>query len=186
MSRKETDPKIRSDEARFKKYYKTPKKESVFWIIATPIREYGVFAIPLLLAYILLYYVIFENGGKEDGLRAMYVIGAVALLAADIGSIFLRKLYRKHKFIKYSSLSVPIKIGNLWHCPHCKNENRGCVPCKYCGIYPTLYKETPKSAAGKSRKKDGVRSKKLQKQYDAYKPQFSMKSGDADTTNGEQ
>lgn len=179
MPRKEIDQTIRSDEAKFKKYYKTPKKESVFWMIVTPIREYGVFAIPLLLSYILLYYVIFENGGKEDGLRVMYVIGALALLAAAIGSIFLRKLYRKHKFLKYSSLSVPMKAGNLWRCPHCKNENRGLAHCKYCGIYPTLYKETSKSAANQSRKKDGVRSKKLQKQYDDYKPQFSMKSNES-------
>ena len=69
-----------SDKERYKKYYKTPKSETAFSLVWTPIKEYGIFIFPLLLAYLLLYFVIFEGGGKEDGNTAVYIIVGVSII----------------------------------------------------------------------------------------------------------
>lgn len=164
-------PKL-NNSSNFKKYteyFKRPKKEGVVPSLLVSLREYGMFIMPLVLAYLLFYYIVFENGGSENGQRVMYVIILISAVVVVIGSFFLRKIYRKHKFNRYSSMSVPLYKKNEWRCPHCGYKNNLLSPCKECGVYPQLVKTDKLNLEPQ---KTG-RTKRLQKQYDEYESQFS-------------
>ena len=159
-----------SNYKRYKEYFKRPKKESVFSQVFVSFREYGMFILPLVPAYLLFYYIVFENGGSENGQRAMYVIILLSVLLVDIGAFLLRKLYRNYKFNHYSKMTVPLYKKNEWHCPHCNTTNNLLSPCKACGIFPTLVK-TDKE---KTSSDNSHRTRKIQKQYDEYQSQFTI------------
>lgn len=152
----------------FNAYFKKGKKENFVSAVLIPFREIGMFLVPFPLLYLLLYYLVFENGGAENGMRGFYWLILICVLATDISAFALRKLYRGYKFNKYSAANVPLFKGNRWHCPHCGRENNLLSPCPRCGIYPNLYKsdkpEIDKTAHAKKRN--------LQKDYDEYIPQF--------------
>lgn len=152
----------------FNAYFKKPSKNGVFFQMLISLREYGIFIIPLPFAYLLFYYLVFENGGVENGMRGFYWLALICVLIVDISAFLLRKLYRGYKFNKFSSLQVALFKGNRWRCPHCGKENNLLSPCVRCGIFPDFYKsekaEMDKAVRG--------RKKKLQKDYDDYIPQF--------------
>ena len=163
-------PNTTSNYKRYKEYFKKPRREGAIRSVLVSFREYGMFITPLVLAYLLFYYIVFENGGSENGQRAMYVIILISVLSVVIGSFFLRKLYRIHKFNRYSSMTVPLFKKNEWRCPHCRAENNLLSPCKVCGIFPTLSKNDSKGID----KAPVRRTKKVQKQYDEYQKQFEI------------
>ena len=107
-------PNKTSNFKKYTEYFKHPKKEGVVPSLLVSLREYGIFIMPLVLAYLLFYYIVFENGGSENGQRVMYVIILISAVVVVIGSFFLRKIYRKHKFNRYSSMSVPLYKKNEW------------------------------------------------------------------------
>ena len=158
-----------SDKERYKKYYKTPKSETAFSLVWTPIKEYGIFIFPLLLAYLLLYFVIFEGGGKEDGNTAVYIIVGVSIIVVTAAAYILRTLLRKWRFEKYANFEVSVYKGNKWLCPLCKNQNNLLSPCQKCGVYPKL-KKVNKDAPTDWKNYKGRKGKA----YDEYKPQFEM------------
>lgn len=158
-----------SNKERYKKYYKTPKSETAFSLVWTPIKEYGIFILPLLLAYLLLYFVIFEGGGKEDGNTALYIIVGVSIIVVTSAAYILRALLRKWRFEKYANFEVSVYKGNKWLCPLCKTQNNLLSPCASCGIYPKL-KKVNKEAPTDLKNYKG----RNQKAYDEYKPQFEM------------
>ena len=49
-----------------------------------------MFILPLPIAYLLFYYLVFEGGGKENGMRGIYAILLVSILAVDIAAYYLR------------------------------------------------------------------------------------------------
>lgn len=163
-----TNNSSKSNKKRFNAYFKKGKKEGFVSSVLIPFREYGMFLLPLPFAYLLFYYLVFENGGTANGMRGFYWLAFFCILAIDISAFFLRKLWRSHKFAKYSQMQVALFKGNRWRCPHCGNENNLLAPCVRCGIYPDFYKsekpEMDKSVKG--------RKQKLQKDYDDYVPQF--------------
>ncbi len=157
-----------SNRKRFNAYFKKGKTDGFVSAVLIPFREIGMFLVPLPLAYLLFYYLVFENGGAENGMRGFYWIIFVCILAVDIAAFFLRQLYRGHKFNKFSAAEVPLFKGNRWHCPHCGNENNLLSPCPKCGIYPKLYKSDKPEMDTTAKSKN----RKLQKDYDEYIPQF--------------
>ena len=159
-----------SNKKQFAAWYKKPKNGSLASMIWTMFREYGIFVIAFAFCYMLFYYVIFEGSG--DNLRAMYAVIASALLAVTLASFFLRKLWRQHKLRKYSLERVPLFKNNVWRCPNCGKENRLLSPCPECGVFPVLYKSDKKLKTAAEGGKT-VKNKRLQKQYDEYKPVFS-------------
>lgn len=159
-----------SNYKRYKEYFKKPRRDSALRTVLVSFREYGMFITPLVLAYLLFYYIVFENGGSENGQRGMYIIILISVLVVVIGSFFLRKLYRLNKFNRYSNMTVPLFKKNEWRCPHCKAVNNLLSPCKVCGIFPTLSKEKSKVLE----KSPTRRTKKVQKQYDEYQSQFDI------------
>ena len=158
-----------SNKEQNKKYYKTPKSETAFSLIWTPIREYGIFILPLLLAYLLLYFVVFEGGGKEDGNTAVYIIVGVSIIVVTVAALILRNFLRKWRFEKCANLEVSVYKGNKWFCPLCKNQNNLLAPCQKCGVYPNL-KRVNKEAPADLNNYKGRKGK----DYDEYKPQFEM------------
>lgn len=158
-----------SNKEQNKKYYKTPKSETAFSLIWTPIREYGIFILPLLLAYLLLYFVVFEGGGKEDGNTAVYIIVGVSIIVVTVAALVLRNFLRKWRFEKCANLEVSVYKGNKWFCPLCKNQNNLLAPCQKCGVYPNL-KRVNKEAPADFKNYKGRKGK----DYDEYKPQFEM------------
>lgn len=130
-------------------------------------REYGIFIIALAFCYMLFYYVLFEADG--DDLRGMYAVIASSVLVVSVAAYILRHILRTHRFEKYSSERVPLFKNNVWRCPSCGKENRLLSPCDRCGVFPVLYKIDKKFDDDMKK----VKSKKLQKQYDEYKPVFS-------------
>ena len=170
MSKKnnQTPDATKSNRKTFNAYFKKGSGDNFVSAVLIPFREIGMFLVPLPLLYLLFYYLVFENGGAENGMRGFYWLILICILAADIAAFFLRKLYRGYKFNKYSATEVPLFKGNRWHCPHCGEENNLLSPCKKCGIYPKLYKsDKPEMDATVKTKK-----RKLQKDYDEYVPQF--------------
>ncbi len=160
-----------SDIEKNKKYYKTPKNETAFSLVWVPIKEYGIFVLPLLVAYLLLYFVMFEGGGKDDGNAAAYVIVGLSIIVVTVAAYILRKFLRKWRFEKFANSTVSVYKGNKWYCPLCSNKNGLLAPCVRCGVYPNLNKinkEAPKESEMKGYKK------RNQKEYDEYKPQFEM------------
>ena len=158
----------KSNKKLYNAYFKKGKKEGFVSSVLIPMREYGMFLIPLPFAYLLFYYLVFEKGGVENGMRGFYWLALLCILAVDISAFFLRKLWRGYKFNKYSSLEVALFKGNRWRCPHCHNENSLLAPCVKCGIYPNFYK----SEKSEMDKTVSARNKKLRKDYDDYIPQF--------------
>lgn len=158
-----------SNKETYKKYYKTPKNETAFSLIWTPIREYGIFILPLLLAYLLLYFVVFEGGGKEDGNTAVYIIVGVSIIVVTVAALILRNFLRKWRFEKCANLEVSVYKGNKWFCPLCKNQNNLLSHCVRCGVYPNL-KKVNKEAPSDIKNYKGRKGKA----YDEYKPQFEM------------
>ncbi len=161
----------RSNKKLYKAYFKRKNENSLFSIFFVPFREIGMFLLPLPIAYLLFYYLVFEGGGKENGMRGIYAILLVSILAVDIAAYYLRKMWREHKFRKYSEMEVPTFEKNRWTCPHCGNGNNLLSPCQKCGIYPKLYKSDKKEApTPKTEKKS--RRRKEQQEFDQYVPQF--------------
>lgn len=156
-----------SNEKQYKKYVKSAKHETAFSLIWAPIREYGLFAIPLLVAYLLIYSVVFENGGKENGTSWVYITVGIILTVVTISAYLLRKLIRKNRFEKYANSTVSVYRGNRWVCPLCQNQNNLLAPCRYCGIYPELKK------VNKEAPTVPLKGKKRQ-DYDEYTPQFQI------------
>ena len=160
-----------SNKERYKKYYKIPKNETAFSLVWTPIREYGIFVLPLIIAYLLIYFVVFEGGGKDEGNSAVYILIGSIIAVVTIAAFFLRKLIRSNRFYKYANSEISVYRGNRWVCPLCKNNNNLLAPCVKCGIYPALKKvnkEQPKDSVLKGYKKRNT------KDYDEYVPQFEM------------
>ena len=158
----------KSNRKLFNAYFKKGKKDDFVSAVLIPFREIGMFLVPLPLLYLLFYYLVFENGGAENGMRGFYWLILICVLAADIAAFFLRKLYRGYKFNKYSAADVPLFKGNRWHCPHCGNENNLLSPCRTCGIYPNFYKSEKAEMDNTAKPK----KRKLQKDFDEYIPQF--------------
>jgi len=171
MSKKNTQNPAahQSNRKLFNAYFKAKKPDSLVSTLWVPFREIGFFLLPLPLLYLLFYYLVFENGGTENGMRGFYWLIFICVLAVDIAAFFLRKLYRGHKFNKYSAEEVPLFKGNVWHCPHCGNENNLLSPCPKCGIFPGFFKSDKAEIA---KVKGSKKQRKLQKDYDDYVPQF--------------
>lgn len=153
----------------YKAYFKRKNEESWFSVLWVPFREVGAFLVPLPLLYLLFYYLVFEGGGKENGMRGLYTVLLISFLAADIAAYLLRKIWRNHKFQKYSAYKVPVGKKNLWTCPHCGNQNNLLSPCKLCGIFPQLYKSDKPQ---EDKKAKAPRRRKEQQEFDEYVPQF--------------
>ena len=163
-----TQTATRSDKKRYDEYYRKSKSGKPLFVALVALREYGIFVIPLFPAYLLFYYVVFKNGGAEDGLRWLYVTLFLSILAVVVSGWFLRKMWRNHQFRKYTEMQIPVFKKNIWRCPFCGNENNLLSPCKVCGIFPELYKSEKDTPAPAHKK----RSKKQQREFDEYGPQF--------------
>ena len=160
----------RSDKKRFFEHFKKYESDSVIKMILWFLWEYGIFVIPILPAYLLFYYVVFQGGGMEDGTSWIYLTLCLCIITFVVGGYFLRKLCRSHAFRKYSEYSVPYYKGNTWTCPYCRERNTLLAPCKKCGIYPELYKSDKEELKGFNKKL----SRKEQKEFNDYKPQFEQ------------
>ena len=154
----------------YKAYFKKKNENSLFSIFFVPFREIGMFLLPLPLAYLLFYYLVFEGGGKENGMRGLYTILLISILAVDVAGYFLRKMWREYKLRKYPDTEVPT-CENRWTCPHCGNGNNLLSPCPNCGIFPKLYKSANKEAIAPTTEKKS-RRRKEQQEFDEYVPQF--------------
>ena len=170
MAKKAQEIKHISDKKRFIKYCKSSRSGTPVGVILSAIWEYGIFILPIFGAYLLFYYIVFENGGEKDGNRVMLIIILICVLALTFGAYFLRRLYRTSKFERMTKERVPLFKNNSWRCPNCGNENNLLSPCKTCGIFPELYKSDKESLAVADKK----RTKKQQREYDEYKNQFDM------------
>ncbi len=169
MKNKIVSQNTKSDKKKYNEYFRRPKSSSPKSIVFATLKEYGIFVIPFFPAYLLFYCIIFDDTLSGDtSNKWLYAVLLVCILTADIGGFFLRKFLRNQRFIKYSRASVPVYKGNRWTCPHCREENNLISPCKTCGIFPELYK-SDKQRLEKTKKS---RSRKEQREYDAYVPQF--------------
>ena len=136
-----TQTTTRSDKKRYDEYYRKSKSGKPLFVALVALREYGIFVIPLFPAYLLFYYVVFKNGGAEDGLRWLYVTLLLSILAVVVGSWFLRKMWRNHRFRKYTEMQIPLFKKNIWSCPFCGNENNLLSPLQGLRHFPRTLQE---------------------------------------------
>ncbi len=160
----------KSDKKRYDAYFRKSKSGKPLSVFLKALWEYGIFVIPFFPAYLLFYCIVFGDdiSGAEGSNTWLYAILLACILIAVIGGYFLRKLIRNSRFQKYSNASVPFFKGNRWICPFCRNENNLIAPCKACGIFPQLYKSENSSLE----KPEKRRTRKEQREYDEYVPQF--------------
>ena len=170
MDKKTVSKNTRSDKKRYDAYFKKSQSGKPMSVFLKALWEYGIFVIPIFPAYLLFYCIVFDDtlSGTDSGGKWLYVVLLACILIAIIGGYFLRKMLRNWRFKKYSEAKVPLFKGNRWNCPNCGNENNLISPCKICGIFPELYK-SEKTSLEKPEKR---RSRKEQREYDNYVPQF--------------